>query len=145
MNEEEYLALADLIGRHLVELGLGEIADLGNYMDNEGEERSPPDGRALIKLMLGAFDRYLAVNSAETVEESLEIIRGCIDEGERPGGVFVHLGEEELAVTVGRDGAEPIATLGNMSETRTALRRLAERLLEDSGPPEPDGESRGFG
>ena len=37
MDDEEYLELAGLIGQRLSELGLDDIADFGNYMDEEGE------------------------------------------------------------------------------------------------------------
>ena len=84
MDDEEYFELARLIRNHLLDLDLDDIADFSNYTDDEGDERSLPDGRTLMKLMLASFDRYLAANAAETVEESLRIIASNIDEGAPP-------------------------------------------------------------
>ena len=38
MTDEEYLMLARLIGDRLGDLGLDDIADFGNYLDEEGED-----------------------------------------------------------------------------------------------------------
>ena len=142
MDDEEYLGLAGLIRDELLELGLYDIADFSHYVDAEEEERGPPDGRLLIWGMLTAFDRYLASNASETVSASLALLHERIDEGERPRAAVVHGGEEEAAVRGRREIAEPVATLGDMSETRSALLRLTKRLLEGYEPPEPEGERR---
>ena len=49
--------------------------------------------------------------------------------------------EEEAAVRGRREIAEAVATLGEMSETRSALLRLRKLLLEGYEPPESEGES----
>ena len=56
MDDEEYFELARLIRNHLLDLDLDDIADFSNYTDDEGDERSLPDGRTLMKLMLASFD-----------------------------------------------------------------------------------------
>jgi len=142
MDDEEYLELAGLIRDELVELGLYDIADFSHYADAEEEDRGPPDGRLLIWGMLTAFDRYLASNAGETVSASLALIGESIDEGEPPRAVVVHGGEEEAAVRGRRETAEAVATLGEMSETRSALLRLRKLLLEGYEPPESEGERR---
>ena len=139
MGNEEYFELACLIRDHLLDLGLNDIADFSNYTEDGGEERSPPDGKTLIKLMLASFDRYLAANAAETVEESLRIIAGNIDEGEPPMRAFVHLSDDRLAVMEDREEPAEVVGLGNMAEMREALRRLERRLLDDPEPAGPDG------
>lgn len=98
------------------------------------------DGKTLVKLILGAFRRYLVANASETVEVSLGIIRDSIDEGERPRSALVHLGDERAASMESREIAEPVSTLGNMSEVQSALTRLEELLHEDPEPSEPDQE-----
>ena len=67
MDEEEYFKLAESIQHHISKLGLDDIANSDNYADYEGDDRLPPDGKTPIKLMLAAFDRYLAANSSETI------------------------------------------------------------------------------
>jgi len=57
MDDEEYFELARVIRDHVLELGLDDIADFNNYVNDEGDDRSPPDGKTLIRLMLAAFDR----------------------------------------------------------------------------------------
>ena len=138
MDEEDYFELARSIRAHLEELGLHDIADFRNYMDDDDGERPPPDGRTLMKLMLEAFDRYLAVNASETVEEALRTIRESIDGEGAPSTALVHIEDERTAALEGREIAEPIATLGNMSEVRAALGRLGELLLADPEHPPPD-------
>ena len=137
MDDEEYLELAGLIGERLAELGLDDIADFANYMDEEGEERSLPDGRTLVKRMLGAFDRYLAANSAETVTESLLLIRNSLDDGTRPESAMLHFDDDRLSGLAGREGGVPIPSLGNMMEVRSELHMLVEALMEPPPPSEP--------
>ena len=137
MTDEEYLQLARLIGERLGELGLDEIADFGNYLDDESEERSLPEGKVLIKRILGAFDRYLAANGAETVAGSLALIRESIDDGRAPERAFLHFDDERSASLAGREAAQSISTLGKLAEVRAELKRLEALLLEDSGPLEP--------
>ena len=135
MDDEDYLELAGLIGQRLEELGLDDIADFSNYMDEEGEERSLPDGRRLVKRMFGAFDRYLSANAAETVTESLLLIRNSLDDGPRPERAMLHFNDDRWSALAGREGSVPIPTIGNMAEVRRELRLLEEALME---PPEPE-------
>lgn len=141
MDDEEYLKLAGLIGRRLSELGLDDIADFGNYMDEEGEERSLPDGRTLVKRMLGAFDRYLAANAAEAVTESLLLIGNSLDDGARPESAILHFEDDRLSGLAGPDEGVPIPTLGNMVEIRSELHMLEAALMEASPPSEPDSSA----
>lgn len=138
MDDEDYFVLARSIRAHLEELGLHDIADFRNYMVDDDGERLPLDGRTLMKLMLEALDRYLAANASETVDEALGTIRESIDGEEAPSIALVHLEDERMAFLEGREIAEPIATLGKMSEAREALRELREVLLEDPESPEPE-------
>ena len=138
MDDEEYLELARLIGQRLSELGLNDIADFGNYMDEEGEERSLPDGRTLVKRMLGAFDRYLAANAAEAVTESLFLIGNSLDDGARPESVMLHFEDDRLSGLAVADDGVPIPTLGNTAEIRSELHMLEAALMEASSPLEPD-------
>ena len=140
MDDEEYLKLAALIGRRLSELSLDDIADFDNYMDEEGEERTLPDGRTLVKRMLGAFDRYLAANAAETVTESLMLIGNSVDDGPRPESAMLHFGDDRLSPLAGLEEGVPIPTLGNMVEIRSELRMLVEALMEPP-PAEPDSSA----
>ena len=139
MDDVEYFELARLIRDYLLDLGLDDIADFNNYAEDEGEDRSPPNGKTLIKLMLAAFDRYLAANASETVEESLQIVASNIDEGEPPMRAAVHVRDDRMAAIQGREEPAEIVGLQNMVEVRTALRRLEQLLLEDFEPPGPDG------
>ena len=138
MDDKEYLELAGLIGERLVELGLDDIADFGNYMDEEGEERSLPVGRTLVKRMLGALDRYLAANAAETVANSLLVIRNSLDDGLRPETALLHFDDDRLSALAGPEEGVPIPSLGNMVEVRSELHLLEEALMEPPPPSEPD-------
>ena len=139
MDDVEYFELARLIRDHLLDLGLDDIADFNNYMENEGDDRSPMNGKTLIKLMLGALDRYLAANSSETVDEALQILASNIDEGEPPTRAAVHVGDDRMAAIQGREEPVEVVGLQNMVEVRTALRRLEQLLLEDFEPSGPNG------
>lgn len=139
MDDEEYLELARAIRDQLLEMGLDDIADFSNYAADESEERPPPDGKTLIKLMFASFDRYLAANAAETVTTSLEIIAENIDEGERPTQAFVYASDEWVAAAEGRKKQMEIGGLGNMAEMRKALKDLERRLLDDTESAEPKG------
>lgn len=138
MDDEEYLELAALIGRRLSELGLDDIAHFDNYMDEEDEERTLPDGRTLVKRMLGAFDRYLAANAAEAVTESLLLIHDNLDDGPRPEGAMLHFEDDRLSALAGSEEGVPIPTLGNMVEIRDELHMLEEALMEPPPASEPD-------
>ena len=138
MDNEEYFVLARLIRDRLLELDLDEIAEFSNYMEDEGEDRLPPDGKSLVRGMLRAFDRYLAVNALETVEESLRIIGHNIDRSELDIRALVHPTNDGIDVVNGRDIAEPVPTLGNMSEVRNELAILEALLLEDAEDLGPD-------
>ena len=131
MDDEEYLDLAKLIGARLERLGLDDIADFGNYMDEEGEERSLPPGRILVKRMLEAFDRYLVANAAETVTESLSLIGDRTGAELGPGSALLHFDDDRAAALVGRERVGPIPTLGSVAEVRRELRLLGEALLAE--------------
>ena len=139
MDDEEYFELARLIRDHLLELGLDDIADFNRYLGDEDEGRPPPDGRTLVKLILRSFDRYLAANATETVEESLRIITNSIDEGERPEWALVHAGDHPMHGIRDREVPAEVMGLGRLAEVREALRGLERRLLEDSDSTAPDG------
>ena len=140
MDDIEYFELARLIRDHLLDLGLDNIADFNNYVEDEGEDRLPPDGKNLIKLMLAAFDRYLVANASETVQHALQIVARNIDEGEPPMRAAVHFGDDRMAAIQGRERPAEVVGLQNIVEVRTALRRLEQLLLEDSDPSGPDGD-----
>ena len=139
MDDEEFFDLARLIRDHLLELGLNDIADFDHYFGDEDEGRPLPDGRTLVKLILRSFDRYLAANSTETVEESLRIITNSIDEGERPEWALVHVGDHPMHGISDREVPAEVMGLGRLAEMREALRELERRLFEDSDPTAPDG------
>ena len=139
MDDGEYFELARLIQGHILELGLDHIADFNNYANDEGEDSPPPDGKTLIRLMLAAFDRYLAANAAETVAESLQTIALNIDDGESPTRALVHPTDDRLAYIEGLDEPVEVVGLQNIVEIRTALKRLEQRLLEEAEPILPDG------
>ena len=128
MTDEEYLILARLIGDRLGDLGLDDIADFGNYLDEEGEERSLPEGKVLIKRMLAAFDRFLAANAAETVAASLKLIQDNIDDGRFPESALLHFDDERSAFVAGGELVQTIPTLGDLAEVRLEIRRLEESL-----------------
>lgn len=142
MNEEDYIELARHIRGHLEDLGLNDIAEIRNYMDDEEGERPPLDGRTLTRQMLEALDRYLAVNASETVDEAFKTIRESIAGEEVPSIALVHREGERIAALEGRKIVEPIATLGNMSEVREDLRKLGGLLLEDPEDPQSHWEPR---
>ena len=131
MDDEEYLELAGLIGARLSNLGLDDIADFGNYMDEEGGERSLPPGRILVKRMLEAFDRYLVANAAETVTESLSLIGNCTGAELGPDSALLHFDDARAAALSGRERVSPIPTLGYVAEVRGELRQLREALLAE--------------
>ena len=141
MDDREYFELAGLIGEHLSDLGLDEIADFNNYVEYEGDNRKSPDGKALIKQMLAAFDRYLTANASETVAESLQAIADNVDEGPPPTRAVVHVTDDRLASVEGRVVREELVGLQHIAETREALRDLGQLLLEDSEPPGSRGET----
>ena len=141
MDDKEYLKLAGLIGPRLSDLGLDDLADFSNYMDERGEERSLPDGRTLVKRMLGAFDRYLAANAAEAVTESLLLIGNSLDDGPRPESAMLHFEDDRLSALEGPEGGVPLPTLGNMKEVRRKLHVLEETLMEPPSPSEPDSSA----
>ena len=140
MDDKEYFDLAGLIGEHLSDLGLDEIADFNNYVEYEGDDPKLPDGKALIRQMLAAFDRYLAANASETVEEALQVIAGNIDERLPPTQAVVHVTDDQSASVEGRVVPEELVGLQHITETREALTDLGQFLLEDSKPPESRGE-----
>ena len=140
MDDKEYFELARLIRDHLLDLGLDNIADFNHYVEEEGEDRSPPNGKNLIKMMLAAFDRYLVANASETVQEALQIIARNIDEGEPPMRAAVHFEDDMMAAIQGRERPVEVVGLQNTVEVRTALRRLEQLLLEDFDTSGPDGE-----
>ena len=129
MDDEDYLELAKLIGARLENLGLGDIADFDNYMDEEGEERSLPPGRILVKRMLEAFDRYLVSNAAETATGSLALIGRCTGEELGSDSAMLHFDDERAAALVGRERVGPIPTLGYVAEVRRELSLLQEALM----------------
>ena len=137
MDDRDYLELARSFRDHFKALGLHDIADFRNYIENEDGERMLPDGRTLMKQMLEAFDRYLAMNASETVEEALTTIRKSIDGEEGPETALVHLEDERMATLERRGSAVPIATLGKLLEVRSELGRLREFLLSDPDDPQP--------
>ena len=138
MEDNDYYDLARFIRDRLRELGLDDIGDLRSYMEEEEGERSAPDGKALVGSMLAAFDRYLAVNSSETVDKSLGIIERSIESREPPREVLVYPGEEGLAVMEGREEPERLPTLGYLEETRMELAGLLEMLMADPDEPAPE-------
>lgn len=138
MDDNDYYQLARFIRDRLEELGLDDIGDLRSYMEEKGDERSAPGGKALVKSMLAAFDRYLVLNSSETVDKSLRIIGRNIESGEPPSEVLVHPGEEGLAVMEGRERPERLPTLGYLEETRMELAGLVEMLVADPDEPAPE-------
>ena len=131
MDDEEYLELAALIGARLARLGLDDIADVSNYMDEEMERRSLPHGRVLVKQMLEAFDRYLVANAAETVTESLSLIGNCTGAELGPESALLHFDDDRAAALAGRERVGPIPTLGHVAEVREDLRLLGEALLAE--------------
>lgn len=139
MHDKEYFEIAGLIRKHLLELGLDEIAEFNNYAEYEGDDRRSPDGKTLVKLMLAAVDRYLAANAAETVEESLRIIAENIDEGTPPTRALVYVSDEPANSYERLDEPAEVVGLQNTAEIRAKLRRLEQHLLEDSEPAGQDG------
>jgi hypothetical protein len=121
-----------------LELGLDDIADFNNYTTDEGVNRSLPDGQTLIRLMLAAFDRYLAANASEIVEESLQTIARNIDEGEPPSTALVHATDDRSASIQGLLEPAEVIGLQDTVEMRTALKHLEQRLLEDTESTLPD-------
>ena len=131
MDDEEYLELAKLIGARLANLGLEDLADFGNYMDEGGEERSLPPGRILVKRMLEAFDRYLVVNAGETVTESLALIERCTRAELGSDSALLHFDDERAAALEDRERVGPIPTLGYVAEVRRELSLLQEALTAE--------------
>ena len=131
MDDEDYLELAKLIGARLSDLGLDDIADFDSYIDEEGEERSPPSGRALVKQMLEAIDRYLVANAAETVTKSLSLIGNRTGAELGPGSALLHFDDDRAATLADRERIGPIPTLGYVAEIREELRLLGEALLAE--------------
>lgn len=138
MDENDYYELARFIRDRLEELGLDDIGDLRSYMEEKNGERSAPGGKALVKSLLDAFDRYLALNSSETVDKSLRILGRSVESGEPPSEVLVYPGEEGLAVMEGRKEPEQLPTLGYLEQTRMELTDLKELLMADPDEPAPE-------
>lgn len=76
MNEEDYLALRNLVQQLLLESGLSEIADDENYLLDEDDEDGSilPDPQTHLIKLLQAFRRHLAVSDRRLIISSLERI-----------------------------------------------------------------------
>lgn len=129
MNEEDWQEIVRLIQRELTEVGLSNIADLGQYETQEGSERDLPDGKSLVELMLDALDRELSVRSDTTVRQSLFEIAEVIDEGPRPTAAVVFLGRDRSSIE-GRKEDEDLRGDKNIPAAIEELRGLVGQLRE---------------
>ena len=133
MEESEYVQLVQFLREKFLENGLNEIAEVRNYeIDNAGE-KSLPDSRELVLLMLSALDRVLIMGDRSVVEESLISLRQSIDEGDRPDRVLIHFDQDNSALLVGRSEPEELEGVPGTGEARSALAELIRLIDSGSG------------
>ena len=148
MNNDDYRKLAELIRSQFVEFGLSDLADMYEYRIFQEDEDRFPDNKELVKLMLEAFDRHLAVLDEDVVQSSIKRINENMDDSPRqeieqallhyPLGISPDF-EEKFE-------PEPIHGIRGISQLRKQLRKLQQDLDMGRRPPGPDrGPTRGHG
>lgn len=140
MDDEDYRALIQLVENQLREVGLAEVADPINYMDDGYEDGEPrrsietprllPPRNHLIAL-LDAFDTQLMLRDQAVVNKSIRMIDRYSD-GRHPTGAVVY-----------GAGGEPVfdlKELPDLYELRSELQNLILKLRssEDFGPESGD-------
>ena len=126
MEDDDYLALIDLVERRLTDAGADELADPALYTrrDYETGERSmlPPDQRLVA--MLEAFNRHMKARDIATFEVALKRINKNLHEG-FVNGAIVEDGDDE------RSG-EPVdlEQSPRFAEPRERLEVLIARLRD---------------
>jgi hypothetical protein len=124
MNEEEFLALENLLREQFESIGASDLADPTAYLMRERAEEPTRmrDPRDRLLQMLEALDRRLAIEDGDTFGEAMAILRESTD-GAMPEQVLVEPVSE----------VEPMVDLSvtpNLRELRTRLRRLIGNLAE---------------
>ena len=148
MNNDDYRKLAELIRSQFVEFGLSDLADMYEYCIFQKDEDIFPGNRELVKLMLEAFDRHLAVLDEDVVQDSIKRINQNMGDSSRqeikqallhyPLGISPDF-EEKFE-------PEPILGIQGISRLRKQLRELQQDLDMGRGPPGPErGPTRGHG
>lgn len=140
MNDDDYRALIQLVENQLRAVGLAEVADPINYLDDGYEygelRRSIETPRLLpprdhLIALLDAFDTQLMLRDQRVVMESLLVIRD-FNRGYLPTGAVVY--------GAGEGPAFNLAELPNLFEIRTELQNFIRdlRASEDFGPESGD-------
>ena len=140
MNEREYRELVQVIRALFEESGLSDLADLNNYIRSTDAGPHLPESKELVRLMLEAFDRHLAVLDERTVAESLDRIGHHLEDGPTPEAALLHH-PTVLSEFSEKETSVEINGYSGISEIRTRLKEFMIDLGRE--PPTPD-RSRGF-
>ncbi len=132
MDDEDFLALIELLSAELRGVGAAALADPRHYTWRDGEtgEMRQHGPRKRLMLMLEAFGRKLAMEDRATYHLALGRLAETLG-GEGPRG----------AVVQGLDPEQPpvdLAEVPALGEQRAELRRLIDQIRE-APPP-----ARGF-
>jgi hypothetical protein len=132
VDEEDFRALIRVVQANFVEIGAPELADVANYVVQEGEaeeNRLPPPAELLLE-MLRAFERHMAVRDRATYRDAMARIGRSVEGVGPERAVVVPLAGDvnELEVDLSR--------APELSPLRADVRRLSEALeAAGSGPP----------
>lgn len=124
MNEEEFLALEELLRAQFEQIGAPELGDPRSYLLRE-ETEAPTrmrDPRSRLIEMLEAFDRRLAAEDRATFDEAMGIMSESTD-GPMPERVLVEPVSQ----------VEPLVDLSatpNLRQLRSTLRQMINNLAE---------------
>lgn len=140
MNDDDYRALIQLVENQLRAVGLAEVADPINYLDDGYEygelRRSIETPRLLpprdhLIALLDAFDTQLMLRDQRVVNDSLSLIKRYSGSAYPTGAVAYGAGDEPIF---------DLTKLPDLSELRTELQNLIRdlRSFEGSGPESGD-------
>jgi hypothetical protein len=139
MTPNDFEDLADHLRAQFLKSGLNELADPAAYLFRDRKDGSLVRMRPRneVVAMLKAFDAYLALESKETIQSALEVLRAHGQEGGpstlRALVMPTRREGEEDTFSPERIDATDLAQLPNRDSTRIRVRELVAQLVEMGG------------
>lgn len=126
MDEEDFRELIEVVAEELTLSGAPDLADERHYtvVDDEAGEPKLYDPLKRLIEMLGAFERYVAIQDRNVAETSLAIIRRAVS-GDVPSRAAVELADDRGPREI------DLADAPDLAEVRDDITRIIHRLMED--------------
>lgn len=130
MDDEDFLALIELVERRLREVGAGELADPALYTVRHPETRELHvfEPRKRLIEMLAAFERHMKVRDAATYELALVRINERLRDSRLEAAIVLPAPGET------REAPAALAEAPRLAEPRERVGRLIGGLLETYRP-----------